>query len=120
MIVPPGSDVTVKMFVVPLHPAAELEHTPCSGPHVNDIRPIGVPSGNPSTEPIAYSFSVVENVSPGSPAGGCMCRIVASWIRRTLKVTGPFSLGAADADATTASATTSRKGIRRRTCHILP
>ena len=108
------------MFVVPLQPAAELEHTPCRGPQVNDILPIGVPSGKPRTVPIAYSLSVVEKVSPGSPTGGCMCRIVASWIRRTLKEIGPFSLGAADADATTASATTSRKGIRRRTCHILP
>ena len=64
VIVPPGSLVSVRMFVVPLH-SAELElHAPLSGPQVNAIVPIGVPFGKPRTEPIAFSLSTVEKVSP--------------------------------------------------------
>ena len=55
--VPPGSLVKVLMFVVPLHPPAELEHLPFSGPQVNSIVPIGVLSGKPITVPIAYNRS---------------------------------------------------------------
>ena len=76
-----GSLVTVRMFVVPLH-SAELElQAPLSGPQVKAIVPIGVPFGKPSTVPIALSLSVVENVSPGSPSGGCGWRMVACWTR---------------------------------------
>ena len=44
MIVPPGSLVSVRMFVVPLHSAAVELHAPSSGPHVNAIVPIGRPA----------------------------------------------------------------------------
>ena len=72
VIVPPGSLVVVSRFVVPEQlAAAVLQLPPLRGPHMNAIVPIGVLFGKPSTFPTANSRSVVEKLSPGSPAGGC-------------------------------------------------
>src|SRR5690242_7350497 len=103
------------MLVVPEQEAAEVLHDPFRGPQLNAIVPIGVPPGNPRTFPIAVRRSVVENVSPASPGGGCGCLYVTSCTSETLKMTCRDSAAAAGKaaiePATTSTTVTSRNRI---------